>query len=296
MDGKLNEPQRAQQREELASHILDSKYLLPFDIQDCGPPESLPVRHLPPGKVVDLYMLYVSACMTAKLQPASSETFRRVWKAGWYKCLKFNKASTHSQCRICHKLKAMLRRGGDFTMHFHTSEALMQHLQAQWADRKRYWALRARAQRQKDILCLIVDGMDRTKFALPRWAGGRAPKHTAVDANRRPVMELSAVLCHGIGAYLFLADENMVIGSNWTLEILMHALSFAWAHLGANSLPWPLDCAIQADNTNREAKNSILGRMCAFWASTGFFRVVGHQHLRVGHTHEDVGRAGLWRG
>jgi hypothetical protein len=64
--------------------------------------------------------------------------------------------------------------------HTHSHELcqdrLLQHLQDQWSDRRAYWALRDRARTQRDIICLITDGMDKSKFALPRWGFGRAPK------------------------------------------------------------------------------------------------------------------------
>ena len=39
-----------------------------------------------------------------------------------------------------------------------------------------YWQSRARAKTSCDILTMIGDGMDKSKYMLPRWTGGRAPK------------------------------------------------------------------------------------------------------------------------
>jgi hypothetical protein len=146
-------------------------------------------------------------------------------------------------------------------------------------------------------MVLIVDGMDRSKFALPRWHEGRAPKHASVEHTRRPVLELSAVIVHGVGVYLFLADEDVSIGANWTCEVVLAAMDKAMLWYQTKGKRVPVDVAITADNTNREAKNSIFSRLCAFLTAGRYFRTAGHQHLRVGHTHEDVGNSvgNAWR-
>ena len=55
------------------------------------------------------------------------------------------------------------------------------------------------------------------------------------------------------------------------------------------SWQWPTDFSLHADNTTAEIKNSVAGRTLAALVSAGYFRCAGHQHLRVGHSHEDVG-------
>jgi hypothetical protein len=43
---------------------------------------------------------------------------------------------------------------------------------------------------------------------------------------RRPVLELTAVLFHGVGTYLFISDENCSTGANWHIECVMRSLEF----------------------------------------------------------------------
>jgi hypothetical protein len=274
-------------RDRLVRDMLDSKNVLPMD-QQTQNPKTLPQRHLPPGKPVDLYMMYVATCMKARVEAASSRTFRRVWK-DWSHCLEFRKSSTHTMCKSCHKLKHQIRSAVDFSDHVLATEKYLAHLQAQWADRQAYWALRARARSERDVLHMICDGMDRSKFALPRWLEGRQPKDSVCEHVQRPVCELSACLVHGVGCYMFIADENVVIGSSWVAETVLHSVDRAFAWFEENAIPFPKDLIIHGDNTNRELKNSVMGRLCAFLVGASYFRMAGHQHLRVGHTHEDIG-------
>ena len=75
--------------------------------------------------------------------------------------------------------------------------ALQCHLQAQYSDRLIYWGLRLRAQLRRDVLVAILDGMDHSKYLLPRWSWGRTPK----DAHglERPHLQVHALLLHGRG-------------------------------------------------------------------------------------------------
>jgi hypothetical protein len=130
-------------------------------------PESLAMRYLPPGKLIDLYMAYVAQC-GSDAHAASLSTFRRVWKSTWRKCLRFRKSSTHAECRTCSMLKHQIKTACDLTSQALASSQLLRHLRAQWADRSIYWGLRHVAKTQFSIVSLIRDGMDHSKFSLPR--------------------------------------------------------------------------------------------------------------------------------
>ena len=211
-------------REKLLTAILDNMLDNPLE-QASRKAQGLPIRHLPPGKLVDLYRLYIAACIANNASPASISVFGAVWKSEWRHALKFRKGSTHSACRTCHILKSKIRHARGLQEHVDASAEYLAHLQAQWRDRQIYWGLRARAQLQRDIWTLICDGMDRAKYALPRWADNRTPKG---GEERRPVLEVSGVLVHGVGVYIFLADEDVSIGSSWTCDIILRAVDFAW--------------------------------------------------------------------
>ena len=54
------------------------------------------------------------------------------------------------------------------------------------------------------------------------------------------------------------------------------------------TLPNPR-CWLQGDNTVKELRNSLTGKMACLLTQARFFTSVAHHHLVVGHTHEDVG-------
>jgi hypothetical protein len=50
-------------------------------------------------------------------------------------------------------------------------ERLDGHLRDQYRDREIYWSIRARARSERDVLSLIMDGMDHhSKFRIPQWS------------------------------------------------------------------------------------------------------------------------------
>ena len=153
---------------------------LPSFLQRDGP-SGLSVRHLPPGRLADLYLQFVSYLAPRGIKPASVTTFRRAWRQGWCKVLKMRKTSTHSMCLTCSKLKGVMKHSRSMAEHIAAVDRLLAHLEAQWLDRRRYWHLRARAQQEGDCLCVILDAMDKSKFLLPRWMHGKCPKSSVTD-------------------------------------------------------------------------------------------------------------------
>ncbi len=84
-----------QLREDLASAIVDSYLSNPVDLAARGP-AGLHVRYLPPGRVADLYHLYVAAMHATSEPTAGAWIFRQVWRSEWSQALRFRKASTHA--------------------------------------------------------------------------------------------------------------------------------------------------------------------------------------------------------
>lgn len=273
----------------LLDEILDLACSTPLQEEQRQGPEGLSCRWLPPGKLMDLYLVFMAFCSTRGEKPASVRHFRRIWRSGWDVVLEFRKSSTHALCRICHKLKTSIKYAKTLVEHVSATQQLLKHLEDQFRDRKLYWSLRHRARMCKDILVLIQDSMDKAKLMLPRWVFGRSPKHPIADKIPRPSVTLSAVLCHGFGTYIFLADEHTSKGANYSIEITLQSLNMVWKHCQKNNLPFPSELSCNADNTVAEVKNSVYGRAIAHFVSGRCFRAAGHQHLRVGHSHEDVG-------
>ena len=272
-------------------------------------PRNLAKRYLPPGKYSDMYQMYVSHQMASSEPCASSTTFYRVLnESGWRRVLIFRGKSQHSQRHVCAKLKSQLRHARGLQEMAAASDRLMRHLGGQFLDRSMYWALRNRARTDKDLLLLITDSMDKGKFALPR----RPPKD--IEDLKRPQCELTCTLAHGRLIYVAVTDEDQTTGSSWTVENVSRALEKAYALSQQHGTGWPSLLKIFADNTpkahtvlfvqksaniplqsrpftlhEQEVKNSVFARYCSSLVSSDAFEVVSHDHLTVGHTHEDIG-------
>jgi len=225
--------------ETLVQSLLDSWYMTNLDEAHHVEPTHLAKRFLPPGRLADLFLAYQAYCKVHRVYQVGITTFRQVWRSGWDKVLRFRSTSAHAQCRRCQALKTKIKHADSIEMHASYCGLLLRHLEAQWLDRKVYWSLRTRSKTQQDILVGIVDGMDKSKFMFPRWRMGRALKGPTVDSVKRPTLELSAVILHGHGTYLYITEESTRLGSNWAAEIVMRSVNAAWLRcqrLGSDGL------------------------------------------------------------
>ena len=255
----------------------------------------------------------------AKGQPAASPStfFRTLRSSGWRHKLKFRHVSNHAQCQICQRLKSGIKHATTIQRHAKCADEYMRHLSGVFADRQAYMQYKWRAIHQRDVLTIMIDSMDRSKFKLPRFPYGRCPK--ALETRKRPDLEVTAAICHGRGVFVFVADEDAASGSDWSLEVLSLSLNKAFIMAQQSNEPWPSHLRLWTDNTPKERKivfsffhqvlvksaktlwtcaraptqqeyrNSILGRYCCHLATSRAFMSVAHDHLVVGHTHEDVG-------
>ena len=95
---------------------------------------------------------------------------------------------------------------------------LRTHYRHQYEDRCIYWALRHASQTSCDTLCIIIDSMDKAKFAWPRWSVDRVPK--GLEGFHRPRMVLTAAIAHGYCTTLYFADEIQSHGADAFCEVL----------------------------------------------------------------------------
>lgn len=310
-------------REELLKALVDSA--LESDLARgvvWSGPGSLPRRWLPHGSYHELYTLYCAHQSTAGEKCASASTFYRALStSGWSKKLRFSPPSAHSKCSVCAKLRAQIQHAKGIQQHLEACDKLLRHLAGQYADRECYWTCRSRAKTSGDLVCIITDSMDRSKYSLPRYHRGRAPKD--VETTKRPNCEVTTSIVHGVGIFTYIADEGQSTGSNWTIETLNRSLQHTHNVYQKWNKPVPGVVKIFADNTPKdlslefnkfflfikhalfsrwwrvvtlkasclfqEVKNSIMGSWCSMMSTAGFVRTISHEHLPVGHTHEDIG-------
>lgn len=264
----------------------------------------VPVRHLPHGRVHDLYLQFL-AWYDANMQddrpgvagvaggvsetgPASFSTFWRRWHEKWSHVLRFRKSSQHSCCQVCFDLKAAIETArGDLQLKLQHARTLREHLRAQYQDRCVYWSLRWASRQHQNVLVLIVDSMDKAKFAVPRYRFGDKPKE--LDRFVRPRLVCTAAVAHGWATAIYLSDESLNHGSDCFVEVVLRVLRKVWQISQETGRPIPEHLVIQADNTTAQCKNQVAVLFLALLVSRFKFQTTNLMFLRVGHTHEDIG-------
>ncbi|CAK9061755.1 unnamed protein product [Durusdinium trenchii] len=213
---------------------------------------------------------------------ASFPTFWRVWSSH-YSFMRFRSTSSHAQCSECVKHKALISSLADHLNARKVQQDLLYtHLQAQFRDRSCYWRMRGLARaRGLDVVC-IQDGIDQSKFIVPRTSLMRAK---TFEGFMRPKLHIVGVIAHGRHVAFYISEPNIPKDSNTSCEILadsLQRLAVAGVDLSACRV------TLQADNTCREVKNGILMRYVASLVSDGVIGSGRLSFLRTGHSHEDI--------
>lgn len=237
-------------REQLVTALLDAALCSSPGLHR-DKPEHLPRRYLPPGKYADLYRLFVAFCFSSGTPVCSAATFYRVLKqSGWRKKLLHRGKTTHTKCTTCHRLKAAIRKSTSLQSHAENADKYMRHIAGQYSDRRCYWQLRHRAATEKNIIVIIQDSMDRSKYKLPRFSDGVVPK--ALELKPRPELEVTACIVHGRGVFVWVSDPEQSFGTNWNIEVMARTLEICFNRAQQNNEPWPRCCKIFSDNTPKE--------------------------------------------
>ena len=195
----------------------------------------------------------------------------------------FRPRSSHASCTQCVKHKALIAALGHHLLARKAQQELYYaHLRSQFDDRLEYWQCRGRERQRGCEISMIMDGMDQSKFSLPR---SPLMKAKAFDTFQRPRLHVAALLCHGHFVLMSVADPDLKKDSNTCAEMLAHALQLL--HDKRINLA---DCklTLQADNTCREVKNAMLLRFLTAQVSCGRLHSAALSFLRTGHSHEDV--------
>ena len=200
----------------------------------------------------------------------------------WSRILKFRKPSEHTQCSICHKLQRIIS-GYKMSMQLKldAARALKQHFKDQYVERCIYWSLRHASRLFLGVLCIIIDSMDKSKFAWPRFSG-RLPKN--LGSRIRPVLTLTAAIAHGFLCSLYLQSERVDHGADNFCEVLCNVLAL----VAQSHAAMPSHLVLQVDNTTAQAKNQYVFMFLSYLVMANIFESVTMNFLMVGHTHEDV--------
>jgi hypothetical protein len=178
---------------------------------------------------------------------------------------------------------------GDVAAKINFARLLRQHIRDQYQDRLIYWGLRFASRQYQDVLVIIVDSMDKTKFAIPRYDFPEHPKE--LETLIRPKLICTAAIAHGWCTYIALSDEDMTHGGDHFSEVVLTVLQKVSEVSEATGIPMPRHLVTQADNTPAQCKNGVGTLLMALLAARRKFITTNLMFLRVGHTHEDIGEA-----
>ena len=186
--------------------------------------------------------------------------------------------------------KAILKRlGADRVARTAQMLQYSRHLQRQYADRMCYWRTRT-ASRLRSLspaygfqtLCLIIDGMDKSKFRFPRTL---LMQSKDLQGLQRPSLEMTACIAHGHSLLLAIGDPRIHKDSSAICDIvshMLHKLSAAGTDLRR------CEVILQADNTARETKNNSVLRMLGSFVCAHRIGRAEVRFLQSGHSHEDI--------
>jgi len=100
-------------RADLLNRLIDQKLMGPgLQVGMHHEPEGLPERKLPHGSFATLFLMYQAYCKASGEEAAGRSVFYTEGKR-WRVCLRFHKASAHSTCWVCSRLKSQIAAASD---------------------------------------------------------------------------------------------------------------------------------------------------------------------------------------
>ena len=132
-----------------------------------------------------------------------------------------------------------------------------------------------------NVCCLMLDGMDQSKFRIPRVADALSGSTSKLFQRLfRPVLHVTGAWAHGHKLHFFVSDEDLRKDSSTQQEVLSRTLSGIYNDFQ----DLPLGLVVQQDNTYREGKNQYFLNHIILLVATECFRFAVCNYLRVGHS------------
>ena len=161
------------------------------------------------------------------------------------------------------------------------------HMEKQFNDRQVYWNLRALSRLGQDAsgkktICLILDGMDRSKWAVPRSAVLAAK---SLNGLVRPNLDCTGIIVHGHMVATAFGYPGVIKGANWTCDLL----TWVFDRLTQSGLDLrDYEVNIQSDNATKESKNNGVARLLSVCVGRRLLRCARMHYCVSGHSHEDI--------
>ena len=204
-----------------------------------GKDVGLPRRWLPHARLSHLYWMFragfdvpvseeeESKCSGVLRVPGVADacpswgTFHGVWQSTWEKYLMCRTTSQHAECKTCFEARQLIQaRGSSLVDRWHYARQWQDHLRDQYHDRAIYWFCRYASRHRMDVLTIIIDSMDKAKFAWPQYPWHRVDKQ--LEHLRRPRLIFTAAIAHGYGTFFILRTSTCHMGlqhsvMSWTV-------------------------------------------------------------------------------
>ena len=225
--------------------------------------------------------------------PVSKETMRHHQKSWSCVLRKRSRECTHKPCETCTDIQ-MRRKAATTREELEAlSKLLAEHRDGVFADRRVYkynseLSRVATSPHQglidpdSSVLCVMVDGMDQSKFLCPR----NVQSSKLWDSYWRPQLGFVGALVHGVAEIYFILDPCLQKSSSTTVEILCQILDITRDILATRGIPFPIHLRLHCDNTSRENKNNTVLKFSNYLADV--FGTNGLEFMEVGHTHVDL--------
>ena len=201
-----------------------------------NPDSQAPLRWLPPGQPSDVYLQFLAWAETQGRMKRSNEqaqgrpsspllyipswsTFWKVWSGQWAgRLLKFRPTSNHTECTKCWEFRQSLHFGKCSAEERVTIAARWrQHMADSYHDRLLYYTMRYASRCRMNVLTIMTDSMDKSKWCYPRWKFGRISSE--MEKVHRPKIVVTVCMAHGHTLGVFLQDsERVTHGANCFIE------------------------------------------------------------------------------
>ena len=126
--------------------------------------------------------------------------------------------------------------------------------------------------------------MDQSKWRCPR----NVERAKSLKDCWRPTMHVVGIIAWGLFEAYTIMEPDIQMSSSAQCTLLSWALDIAEEMLKQRSLAMPDHLVVQADNTNKETKNSIVCTYGGMLTAAGRLKSVSNHFHRVGHTHGPI--------
>lgn len=157
-----------------------------------------------------------------------------------------------ARCEVCFLLTQQIgSRSEPIESKLAATRSYRDHLHDQYVDRSVAWSLQELSKdHHSDTICMVLDGMDQAKFAIPSSPALRAT--ASVARHISPTLKLHGCWCFGWTLDLHVLDESTKHDSSCIIEIVARCLERVSEISQRQNLPFPKSVILISDNCVRD--------------------------------------------